>query len=211
MYSPEQIKFWNKIKRWNLQNIEICLANNANSSALLTMLAFIDFLGGFYGGLIRKKVVHENEKKSIEWLVRAGGQRKKTKEYYKIDEINYEKSGPRDQFLNFVKNYMNVFHKTRFKKNGKSRIAADILYDHFRCGFVHEGFSKTGTGIIREHNNVVWIINDPSCPIILNIYALRDLLRKSVFEYEKDVFEKKLKERTVRWKDRYKYIMEFKF
>lgn len=208
-FTQEEKEFWDKLKRWHLDDIDICLANNANYAATKMMLSFIDILGGFHGGLIH--IEKDDLGKKIDGdLVRAGGGGRSNK-ITKVNNISYEKSGSRKEFLNFVKNYINEFNRIRYKTGKKNWSATEILYDCFRCGLMHEGYSKFGTGIIKSNDREIIKLDIPNIPIVLNIVYLRDLVRRATFEFENDVFKKKLKYKIIRWKDRYDYLTsEFK-
>jgi hypothetical protein len=215
----QEKEFWDKLKRWHLDDIDICLANGANYAATKTMLSLIDALGGFYGGLVEKEVNEIYECKNCKkqkffkkkkYLVRAGGGgRSKNIKTYNVDGVIYEESGSKKEFLNFVNNYINEFYKIKIKSKTKKWRAAEILYDHFRCGLIHEGHSKFGTGI-TNYNDMEIFKYDLGVPIALNIVCLRDLVRRAIFEFEKDVFHKKIKERVIRWEDRFNYLSELK-
>jgi hypothetical protein len=177
---------WDSLKRWHLDDIDI--------------------LGGFYSGLIFKEK-DDSDKKINKYLVRSGGNRRnKSKKIYRVNNKEYEESGSKEVFLNFVKNYINEFYKIKIKTNKKSWSAAEILYDHFRCGFMHEGHAKLGTGIVKSNDKEIIKFNIENVPIVLNILYLRDLVRKAVFEFEDDVFVKQEKANVRRFKDRFEYL-----
>ncbi|KKP88720.1 MAG: hypothetical protein UR93_C0009G0008 [Berkelbacteria bacterium GW2011_GWA2_35_9] len=195
-----KIEFWNKFKRWHLDDIDICLANNANYAATKTMLSLIDSLGGFYGGLI--------EYNNIYYVPAGGGSR--SKKIYDINNKSFEKSGSKKQFLNFTKNYLHEFFETKLPF-GKNIRLSDVLYEHFRCGIIHEGQPKFGTGITKENTPIVIYTNYKNIPVVLNILALRDMLRRAVFEYERDLSDNKQPERMIRWQIRYDFLTQLKF
>lgn len=197
--NAQELDFWEKLKRWHLDDIDICIGNGANYAATKMMLTLIDILGALYGGLVQK---------GDNYYVLAGGGRGNAKTVV-IDKVTYEKSGTKAQFKNFVKNYMHEFYEIFISTNNKRIRAVEVLYNHFRCGLVHEGHSKYGTGIIRENNDQ--LISQRGLYITLNILALRDLVRKAMFNFEKDLNDNKQPERMIRWRIRYKYLMESKF
>lgn len=195
-----QKDFWDKLKRWHLDDIDICLANNANYAATKTMLSFIDVLGAFYGGLI--------EHKGKYYVLAGGGSR--TKKRIKINKKLYEESGTKKQFLNFTKNYLNEFFQYKLKVKSKKVNLAGILYDHFRCGMIHEGHPKSGTGILRENSPIIIYYNYGGLKVALNILALRDMLRRAVFKFEQDLSDSKQPERMARWEERFNYLYKLK-
>lgn len=196
--TDEEINFWIRLRDWNLNDIDKCLSSNINYGAAKLMLSYIDILGGFYGGLIQE------ERK---YYVRPGGDgRSKNLKIIEINGVKYTESGSKEQFLSFVKNYINEFYKIKFEKKS----AAEYLYDHFRCGLIHEGHPKIGTGITKLNNKELLLFDHPIVPIVLNIQYLRDCLRAATFEYEDDVFVKNIKERVIRWRDRFQYLKKDK-
>jgi len=196
----EQRDFWDTLKRWHLDDIDKCLAVEANYAATKTMLSFIDVLGAFYGGLIKYKG---------KYYVPAGGGGRSKKPVI-INGKSYEVSGTKNQFLNFTKNYLHEFFEARVPIGKKMRLS-DVLYDHFRCGMIHEGHSKLGTGIARVNTPIVIYSNYDNVPVVLNILALRDMLRRATFEYERDLFGVKQLERMRRWQERYDFLAKLKF
>ncbi|MBU0999196.1 hypothetical protein KKG24_02715 [Patescibacteria group bacterium] len=192
--------FWEKLKRWHLDDIDKCLVVNANYAATKTMLSLVDALGALYGGLI--------EHKGKYYVLVGDGSRSKAT--IKLYRKQYEESGTKKQFLNFTKNYLNEFFQYKTKVKSREILLADILYDHFRCGLIHEGHPKFGTGICRENNFNFFILNSGGVKIALNILALRDMLRRAVFTYEKDLFDKTQPERMKRWKERFKYLSKLR-
>ena len=198
--NKQEIDFWEKLKRWHLDDIDKCLAVNANYAAAKTMLSLIDALGALYGGLIEYKG---------KYYVLAGGcsRSKITKKIYRKQ---YEESGTKKQFLNFTKNYLNEFFQYKIKVKSKEILLADILYDHFRCGLIHEGHPKFGTGICRENNLNFFYFNYGGVRVALNILALRDMLRRATFAYERDLFDKRQPEKMKRWKERFRFLSKLK-
>lgn len=195
--NDEQKDIWERFKRWHLDDIDKCLAIQANYAATKTMLSFIDALGAFYGGLI------EHRGKSY---VLPGGNRKHIGKTKQMNSKIYEQTSTKKQFLNFVKNYMTEFFKYKVVSGNKQIRLSDILYDHFRCGMIHEGHPKYGTGIIRENSRVIAYENYGGVRVALNILTLRDMLRNAVFSYEKDLADQDQKERMIRWLERYNYL-----
>ncbi|MBI5071885.1 hypothetical protein HZB93_03285 [Candidatus Falkowbacteria bacterium] len=196
--NEEEKEFWEKLKRWHLDDVDICIGNNANYAASKMMLTLIDILGAFHGGMIRYK---------SKYYVLPGGKRKQKSKTIKIEGKNYEQTTNKEQFLSFLKNYIHEFYEIKVKHGSKEKRAAEILYDHFRCGLVHEGHSKLGTGLARI-NNAEPIINKDGL-LVLNILALRDLVRRATFKFEKDLNKEKM---LKRWRERYNFLTkEFRF
>lgn len=202
--TSQEREFWERLKDWHLNDIDICLANGANYAAARTMLSYVDILGGFYGGLIKREG---------DYCVRVQ-EPGTSKNSVKINNDEYEKSGTKKQFFRFVRKYMNAFYRIKVKVRTehieKELRLADILYDHFRCGLVHEGHPKLGTEIVRENSDVIlrvrsdFNVNKPLAS--LNILALRDKLRSATFQFERDLNDASHPERLARWRERYEFL-----
>ena len=192
----EQIEFWNKLKRRHLDDIDKCLAINANYAATKTMLSFIDVLGSFYCGLIESN-------KNYYIPVSAESNIKKPAI---INGKKYKRSGSGQCFVKFTKKYLGGIFKYKIKVGGKFVSASEILYNHFRCGMIHEGHSKYGTGIFRENLGALFIPDINGLEIALNILALRDTLRNATFNYENDLLLPKDPFIYERWFERYNYL-----
>jgi len=206
--TKQEKTFWEKFKRWHIESIDRCIANNVNFGAATLILTTIDALGGFYKGLIEKKV---NRKKKL--LVRMGGSRANPpKKIYTIKGVKYEESSSRDVFVNFIKNYMRDFFEEVQKGTRKKR-AVEILYSHFRNGLVHEGGPKIGTGVYRNYSPELFK-SYPKQKIFMaiNLLSFRDRFVKALYDYEKDLFDiKNQPERLKRWRDRFNYLKTIKF
>lgn len=196
--NDEQREIWEKLKRWHFDDIEKCLNADANFAAAKMELTFIDILGAFYGGLI--------EDKGQYYVLKGRGRYSKNIKTCVINGRIYEETGTKRQFLNFTKNYLNEFYIFKIKSNSKKIIAADILYEHFRCGLIHEGFPKYGTGIYKSNDGELFSF-DQGVKVALNIITLRDRLMIAVEEFENDLIKK---ERIMRWQQRFDYLNKLK-
>lgn len=217
--TKQEKEFWEKFKRWHLESIDRCIANDVNFGAITLILITTNALGGFYKGLIEKEVteVYEckkyNNKRKVKkkkWLVRVGGSRANpAKKIYFINGIKYEESSNRDVFVNFIKNYMRDFFR-EVQKGTKKKRAVEILYSHFRNGLVHEGGPKIGTGVYRSYSPELFK-SYPQQKIFMaiNLLSFRDRFVKALYDYERDLFG--LKERLTRWRDRFNYLKTIKF
>ena len=219
--TKEEKAFWEKFKRWHLESIDRCIANDVNFGAATLILITIDALGGFYKGLIEKEVeeIYKCKKcgsqkkiRKKKWLVRVGGNRvNPAKKIYSIDGIKYEESNSRDVFVNFIKNYMRDFFK-EVQEGTKKKRAVEILYSHFRNGLVHESGPKIGTGVYRSYSPELFK-SYPKQKIFMaiNLLSFRDRFVKAFYDYEKDLFNEKQPERLKRWRDRFDYLKTTKF
>jgi len=219
--TEEERLFWEQFKRYHLEDIDRCIANNANFGALTLILITIDALGGFYKGLIEKEIeeVYEckncrirRRNKKKKWVVRVGGNRVDlAKKTYIINGIKYEESNSRDVFVNFIKNYMRDFFKEVQKGTRKKR-AVEILYSHFRNGLIHEGVPKIGTTVYRRYTPELFE-SYPHQEIFMriNLLSFRDRFLKALYDYERDLFDINQPERLKRWRDRFNYLKTIKF
>ncbi len=210
-----ELEFWNEYKRWYLADINKCYNCDANFATVTTILTSIDALGGFYKGLVLKELTEErrcercnniNNIKNKKWLVPVGGKRlKPAKKIYAIDGVKYEESGNRDVFVSFIKNYMHEFYGNVSENINKK--AVEILYSHFRNGFIHEGGPKFGTGIYREDSEELYKPYPESGIIMaINVTSFKKYFEIAFDNYEKALFDKKKPERLCRWRTRYKYM-----
>lgn len=180
--------FWDTLKHWVLDDIDVCLDHNANVGATKLIFSAIEVFGSFYVGRGYKN--NEN-------LVRAkAGSGKQV-----------EKAGSKKAFKAFVKSYLPEFNKVIFNINGKRIKAADLLYTHFRCGLIHEGVMKVGTGIVKENWRDLFVPAPKGFLTFLNIHAMRDYLRTAVNSFDKDLSDLNQPERLRRWGDRYKFLL----
>jgi len=213
-------EFWDQYKRWYLDDIERCFKSSANFATMTLILTTIDSLGGFYNGLIKTKITKIYKCSSCEvikkikkkkWLVPLGGKRLKlAKEIYNIKGHSYEVSGNRDVFVNFIKNYMNNFYQ-KVLQGTKEKRAVEILYSHFRNGFVHEGGPKFGTGIYKSDSSELFKPY-PKIGIFMaiNLTSFYKYFKNAFADYENDLFDIKQPERLDRWRVRMNYLLGFK-
>jgi hypothetical protein len=161
----------NRMTSWMIGEIEACAKASINVGLATLVCCRIDALAGYLAGIDREKSVTE------------------------------------DQFVAFVKQFMLGFKAASREPDGtlktlnvvvnrRSGERADqtypeILYKHFRCGFVHEHLSKPGTGIVKDYPDHG--VNPPYCLIdnryglVINIDRLREDFVAAVGAWKADV------------------------
>lgn len=94
------------------------------------------------------------------------------------------------EFLDFYKKYFIVFPViTQPKINdrtGKIK-SVSIIYNHFRCGLIHEGLMKNGTALDRGRDKPSFYIHQSSGDIVLNVDHFYEDYKKVIEKYKKDI------------------------
>lgn len=200
--TDDQTTFWKDLTNRFENDIKKCLDAQANYSATIVMLTYIDILGSFYGGLTKY------EKSKSEYYVRGGGagRSKKSKKTKTINNIIYEESGTKEQFKNFIKNHIDEIYSYRSSKNISG---TDLIYEHFRCGMIHEGNPRFGMGIFRNSSSNLFIENhytenQNKYDIVLNIIKLFELIKCARTKFDQSLRQKN---RIVRWNERYNFLV----
>lgn len=188
----EEKNFWKRFVEWTLADIDICLKYKANVGAAKLICAAIDSFGSFYIGRGFKS--KEND-------VRPKGGSGHTQA---------EKAGSRDAFIAFVSNYMPNLKKFVLGIEGIGRKnGAELLYDHFRNGLIHEGLPEIGIGIARKRDKRI-LLSAEGYIALVNLFPLKSALKSAVKQYTKELNAKNQPERLQRWRDRFNHLKRFK-
>lgn len=190
--NPEEREFWNRLKRWTLNDIDICLGHNANVGAAKLMCCAIESFGSFYIG----RGFNEDERR-----VRPKGG---------SGENRASRVGVKNAFVAFVKNYISELNSfiLRIEGLGKKN-GGELLYDHFRNNLIHEGSPSIGIGIIREEGNRI-LVRAEGYIALVNLLALRNALERAITSYDGGLNDEAQPERLRRWRDRYNDLKRFK-
>lgn len=190
--NKEEKDFWKRYVRWTLDDIDICYKHKANVGAAKLICAAVDALGSFYVGR-----GYENDEQKI----RAKGGSGKS---------GIVRAGSRDAFIAFVSNYMPEIKKfiLRIEDVGKKN-GAELLYDHFRNGLIHEGLPGIGLGIIRKRDKRFFLPAEGFVALV-NLPALKATFKQAVRKYSKSLNDDSQPERLHRWRDRYLYLKRFR-
>lgn len=190
--NKEEKEFWNRFIRWTLNDIDTCFKYKANVGAAKLICTAIDSFGSFYIGR-----GFENDEQQVR---PKGGSR----------SSRPTKAGSRDAFVSFISNYMPEINKFILsiegigKKNG-----SELLYDHFRNGLIHGGLPGIGLGIVRKRDKKV-LLPSKGYIALINLPALKSVLKVAVKHYSKDLSNNGLPERLRRWRDRFNYLKLFR-
>jgi len=190
--NKEEKVFWNRFTRWTLADIDTCYKYKANVGAAKLICAAVDAIGSFYAGR-----GYENDEQKIR--PKGGSGKSET-----------TRAGSRDAFIAFVSNYMPEIKKfiLRIEDVGKKN-GAELLYDHFRNGLIHEGLPNIGLGIVRRKDKKV-LLPAEGYVALVNLPALKTTFKQAVKEYSKSLNDNSQPERLHRWRDRYLYLKRFR-
>jgi hypothetical protein len=156
--TPEEKDHLDRMTLWMIGEADACAQAGINVGLATLVCCRIDALAGYLAGIDREKSVTE------------------------------------DQFVAFVRRFMHAFLEAARDPDGTPKMLnvvvdrrsgqradqtyAEILYKHFRCGFVHEHLSKPGTGIIKDYpdrgQNPPYCLVDKRFGLIINIDRLRE-------------------------------------
>lgn len=94
------------------------------------------------------------------------------------------------EFLDFYQKYFTVFPVITQPQidNRTGRIKeVSLIYNHFRCGLIHEGLMKKGTALDRGIEKPNFYIHINSRDIVLNVDHFYEDYKKVIQKYKNDV------------------------